>query len=756
MYQQLPPYSPIQNSGAPGTSQNALTQDPSRRQSLYQPGASQAYPSPCPTPLPVYSQSPDPWGQQNAGFQSQPVSPIMDRKPSVIQSPAVSSGLDCKASIVDFPMDVFELPAELVTAAVPDDDSIPAAPSMEEEILILKARILQMEIEKRGGVIDIAPAHKNQPEEQIESESFQENTESLQTASVIIEESVERQVTRDDPELATEPSEDQRHSPQSRPITSTVVEEPTKYETTQIEIKVATETVHEFHEFEPLSYYPPPPASPAPPPSSLPEVPILQTTVQEITTLSSQLSLESSGVPQAQDNLPSNNVTPPPSDYGNPYPAPLNVTPLRQQTTPLPAPAFQPQPPAPRHASLTPSYQSQYSTSEQPQPPLPSRPQSQIFQAPSVTSPQQEYSSATPQIQAPQPQLQASYQSQYTPQLSGVSGGYNPQTYSPASAQQPQLPSARPQSVYQPLSFQNAQNSAPAQQQQQQSYPPPPPSPNPQQQRPAPPPRPQSVYQPQYAPPAQNTAPISYQQQAPPPPRPQSVYQPQYAPPAPNSGPQIQQEQQQAPRPQSIYQPLQFTPIQAQTPSPITHHQPQQQQQIYAQPQPLKTQPIQRQDSGYYSIPPSRHSSSFSTASFSPSNYSSPQILSPQPTGMLSPQSTTGSLYHGHGRSASVSTMGSPMTPQPQTQMYFPPPPGTPQPPSQNDYFGSKVQGQGYNPGGVQQQQHQQQGYNPGVNQSQNPGQNYGNQNQTQGWQWGMPPPQPDYGAPPPIPQPWK
>ncbi|KAG4434935.1 hypothetical protein IFR05_009576 [Cadophora sp. M221] len=480
MYQQLPPYSPIQNSGLPGAGQNVLAQDPSRRQSLYQPVESQAYPSPCPTPLPVYSQSADSWGQQNASFQSQPVSPIMD------------------PSIVDFSMDVFELPAELVTAAVPDDDSIPATPSMEEEILILKARILQMEIEKRGGVIDIGPAHKNQPQESVGPDAIQQTAESPQAISAVIEQPIEHQVARGEQQSMIEPANDHERGQQSPSIASIVVEEPAEYQTTQIEIKVATETVHEFNEFEPMSFYPPPPASPAPPPRSLPDVPILQTTVQEITNLSSQLSLESSSVSQTQNTLPSNDVTPTPSDtYSNPYPAPLNVTPIRQQTTPLPAPAFQPQPPAPRHASLTPSYQSQYSIPEQPQPPLPSRPQSQIFHAPPAMNPQQEYSSTTPQIQAPQPQLQASYQSQYPPQSSGVSGGYNPQTYSPTSSQQPQLPSARPQSVYQPLSFQSAQNSAPAQQQQP-NYPPPPPSPNSQQQRPAPPPRPQSVYQPQH------------------------------------------------------------------------------------------------------------------------------------------------------------------------------------------------------------------------------------------------------------------
>ncbi|KAG4421381.1 hypothetical protein IFR04_005440 [Cadophora malorum] len=677
----------------------------------------------------------DPWLQH-------PVSPIMERRPATLQSSISSANFDCKSSITDFPMDVFELPAELVNAAVPDDDAVPATPSMEDEILILKARILQMEIEKRGGVIDIAPAHKSQPEDQVESQSFLQDTRSSRSASVALEGSAEHKVARDDTDAVIDSSNVQEQNSRSSPVASIVVEEPTEYQTAQIEIEVATETVYDF---EPLSFYPPPPASPAPPPSSLPQVPPLQTTVQEITTLSAQLSLETTPTSQGRNTMPSNvTISAPSTNHNDSNPAPVNVMPIRQQSTPLPSQA-EPQQSAPRHASLTPNYQTQYSTPEQHQPPLPSRPQSQIFQNTSGT--QQGYPAPPPShVQEHPPQPLESCQTQYTPQGHGASTSYNPQTYALQSSslpeQQTQVPQSRPQSVYQPLSFQSSHNTAPfqqQQQQQQQNYPPPPPSPNPQTQRPAPPPRPQSVYQPQYAPHSQNTAAISYPQQ-PAPPRPQSVYQPQYAPPAQSAAPPMQQ-QQQAPslRPQSVYQPLQFTPAQA------PQAQPQQNYQNYAQPQPTKpTSSIQRQDSGYYSIPPSRHSSSFSTTSFTPSNYaSSPQILSPQPTGMLSPQ-VTGSVYH--GRSASVSTMGSPMTPQSiqQQQPYFPPPPGTPAPPMQNDYFGSKVAG--YNPAANQQSQ----------NTTQHQGQGYGTQGPSQGWQWGMPPPQPNYGAPPPIPQPWK
>ncbi|KAK0113768.1 hypothetical protein ONS95_014018 [Cadophora gregata] len=738
IYQQLPPYSPIQDVGPPGTTPNPVSQDPSaqRRQSLYQPGCSQAYPSPCPTPLPVYSQAAGSRGQQTATYQSPSVFPVMDRKSATVQPPTSSSNPECKSSIVDFPMDVFELPAELVTAAVPVDNLVPATPSMEDEILILKARILQMEIEKRGGVIDIVPAHQAQTEQQVDLGSFPQDTGSPRSTS-ITEEPAPQQVTSDESNPEANASSDRVQSPQSSPVTSIIVEEPAEYQTPQTEDKAATEIVHEF---KPLSFYPPPPASSAPPPSSLPKVPLLQTTVQDLTCLSSQLSLETSENPHAQNGVSSNDTASTPLDNNSsPYPAPLKVTPVRQQTSPLPNPAFQQYQQAPRHASLTPSYQRQYSAAEQP--PLPSRPQSRNETIP-ITKEQAYPATPIPQIQAVQPQPQVSYQAQYTSQSNGASATYNPQTYSPppsSQAQQPQqVPPSRPQSTYQPLSLQSSQSNAPPPQQHQ-NYPPPPSSPNPQQ-RPAPPPRPQSIYQSQSAPPVQNNTPISYQQPPPPPPpRPQSVYQPQHIAAAQNTVPPVQQAP--TPRPQSIYQPLQFTSA-PNTAQMNTQSQPQYQthQQIYAQPQPTKptVSPIQRQDSGYYSIPPSRHSSSFSTTSFTPSNYGgSPQVLSPQPTGMLSPQST-GSVYH--GRSASVSTMGSPMTPQSmqQQQPYFPPPPGSPAPPVQNDDFGSKVTG-----------------YQPGVNQPR-PQQIPPPQQPSQGWQWGMPPPQPNYGPPPPIPQPWK
>ncbi|CZS97972.1 uncharacterized protein RAG0_06857 [Rhynchosporium agropyri] len=178
----------------PAVAPDVLTQDTLQRQSLYQPGT-QAYHPPCSTPLPIYPQSPDPSVQQYPNKYCQ----------------LLPSTADSKLNIVH---DVFELPAELVTAAVPAEDSIPATPSMEDEILILKARILQMEIEKRGGVIDIVPA-KNEPE------VSHEDSASLQPALTIdVEEPAEHQDTQNkqnEQELAAElvTKEQTRKSPSS-------------------------------------------------------------------------------------------------------------------------------------------------------------------------------------------------------------------------------------------------------------------------------------------------------------------------------------------------------------------------------------------------------------------------------------------------------------------------------------------------------------------------------------------------------------
>ena len=174
-----------------------------------------------------------------------------------------------------------------------------------------------------------------------------------------------------------------------------------------------------------------------------------------------------------------------------------------------------------------------------------------------------------------------------------------------------------------------------------------------------------------------------------------------------------------------------------------------QQQQSYVvptlPPRPQQQPPIQRQDSGYYSNPPSRQSSTFSIASVSTS-CSSPQSMLPhQPTGasFLSPQTTGQSLRH----SISYGSI-SPMSSQPTS--YFPPPPSSPiaRPLSQvKDYFNRSFA----------RPSSQTAAYQPGMIQPTQAPQQYQG---SQGWQWGTAPMQPNlqpqYGTPPPIPNAWK
>ncbi|CZT42657.1 uncharacterized protein RSE6_02593 [Rhynchosporium secalis] len=214
------------------------------KQSLYQPGT-QAYHPLCSTPLPIYSQSPDPSVQQYPNKYCQLLPSMADSKLNTIQLALEPSVVVCKLSIVDSPIDVFELPAELVTAAVPDEDSIPATPSMEDELLILKARILQMEIERRGGVMDIVPA-KN------ESEVSHQDSTSLQPALTInVEEPAEHQDTQNEQteqELAAElvTKEQTRKSPSS---VSFIVDEHFEYQTTQVKISIPIEVDQDFQRF---------------------------------------------------------------------------------------------------------------------------------------------------------------------------------------------------------------------------------------------------------------------------------------------------------------------------------------------------------------------------------------------------------------------------------------------------------------------------------------------------------------------------
>jgi hypothetical protein len=201
------------------------------------------------------------------------------------------------------------------------------------------------------------------------------------------------------------------------------------------------------------------------------------------------------------------------------------------------------------------------------------------------------------------------------------------------------------------------------------------------------------------------------------------------------------------PRPHSAHIP-EYQPL---PPYSITSPVSAQQQQIYAAP-PLPPRPqqqpqIQRQDSGYYSNPPSRHSSAFSTATIS--TCSSPQsMLSPQLTGpsLLSPQTTGHSLRH----SVSYSSISPMSSPQPAPYFAPPPPPdAVARPLSQvKDYFSRPFA----------RASAQISTYQPGISQpTQAPPQQFQG---TQGWQWGTAPMhssgQPQYGAPPWVPNAWK
>jgi len=164
-------------------------------------------------------------------------------------------------------------------------------------------------------------------------------------------------------------------------------------------------------------------------------------------------------------------------------------------------------------------------------------------------------------------------------------------------------------------------------------------------------------------------------------------------------------------------------------------------------PRPKQHRPIQRQDSGYYSNPPSRHSSTFSNTSLS--TCCSPQpMLSPVSTGLsfLSPQTTGQSLRHSVSY-GSTSPMSSPPT------SYFPPPPPSPiaKPLSQvKDYFSRSLA----------RSSSQTPAYRPGISQPAHAPPQYQGSQGSQGWQWGTAPllsnGQPQYGAPPSIPNAWK
>jgi hypothetical protein len=253
-----------------------------------------------------------------------------------------------------------------------------------------------------------------------------------------------------------------------------------------------------------------------------------------------------------------------------------------------------------------------------------------------------------------------------------------------------------------------------------------------------PPPRPHSAYIPEYqyqtptfpyqgvAAPvchplqsSENQSPTTHHYPPPPPgppPRPHSAHIPEYQYPPPDSfassNSSLQQQTHPAP-------PLPIRPTQ--------------------QPQ------VQRQDSGYYSNPPSRHSSTFSTATIS--TCSSPQsMLSPQSTGysMLSPQTPGHSLRHSVSHSS---------IPSLSPQQYFPPPP-----PSPNSSASPLSQVKDYFNRSFVRPSPQIPAYQPGISQAmQTPQTQFQG---SQGWQWGTAPVkvngEPIYGPPPAIPQAWK
>lgn len=287
--------------------------------------------------------------------------------------------------------------------------------------------------------------------------------------------------------------------------------------------------------------------------------------------------------------------------------------------------------------------------------------------------------------------------------------------------------------------------------------------------------------QPQYTPP--QTAPIyatqqqhaQMQNQGPPlspiPPPQQSTSQ--YQTYNPNQRAQsipLSPQQQMAPQSQGV--PISYTPTpppqqatagyQTYQPAQQASATPVQQQQTFALPQKPPHQ-LQHQDSGYYSNPPSRHSSTFSVSTVdSPNlNYNQHVVSPPTPSfATLNPQATGPQQpQYQHARHASYGPMPmsytpSPMTPQPQ-QSYFPPPPphraSTPNPQTRGyqpaplapaaPIYGSMQDGQQYQPAPA--------------------GPNYGaQQGVNQGWQWGNPNAgaagEPNYGPPPPIPGQWR
>ncbi|EPE33431.1 hypothetical protein GLAREA_06444 [Glarea lozoyensis ATCC 20868] len=290
--------------------------------------------------------------------------------------------------------------------------------------------------------------------------------------------------------------------------------------------------------------------------------------------------------------------------------------------------------------------------------------------------------------------------------------------------------------------------SGPPPQHLQQMSPPPPPGPPPQVlHTPTPPP----------GPPPQN---LQLHTPTPPPGPPPQVQQHHIPPPGPP--PQNMQQHQMpaspppGPPPQDLQQ-HQMVPPQNQPQAQYQFQQP-----SYTTVQPPKPD-YQRNDSGYYSQPPSRNPSVTSIPQYTPaptSQYAptpvSQYAASPGLQSPISPQSTGASLYNPsqHRYSMSSQSVYTPAS-TPGSALYFPPPPGNTNLPAvhpvgKQDYFGqariSTPQPPIYQPqpqmGQPQQIQVQQMGQ---PQQPQQPQQMYSQPPQqqqvqgTQGWQWGAP-----------------
>lgn len=237
---------------------------------------------------------------------------------------------------------VFEPPGNSATSAVPEEDALGEVDRLKFEIMTLKAKILQLEIEKRGGVIDTFSSLSSQSNEELDSASSQQSTATQSTASIAIEKPNQSQ--------AEENAIGDTHRASSIPM-----EEDTQRRA--------------------MCFCPPHSASPPLPPP-LPPRPILspsgpntQAEVEESSFSMSQKQQNESPAPSTSRKI-SHTLSDPTRYHSNPHPDCPNVTPKRQQTSPSLAALPNIQEPESRHASLSPT--DHHKQRRQP-PPLPPR-----------------------------------------------------------------------------------------------------------------------------------------------------------------------------------------------------------------------------------------------------------------------------------------------------------------------------------------------------------------------------------------------